>query len=103
MRGDFRQLSKKNVQIRDHFFTLLFPKDSKSLKILDIQLREVGAKRRLNGTSKVNGQTDGQIDGHTDRQTFRLIESISPEGRCLENMTAHYNSQFGVIFHYFFY
>jgi hypothetical protein len=37
----------------DHFFPLLFPKDSESLKILDIQLREVGAKRPLNGTSKV--------------------------------------------------
>ena len=30
--------------------SLLFPKDSKSLKILNFQLREVGAKRRLNGT-----------------------------------------------------
>ena len=37
----------------DHFFPLLFPKDSESLKILDIRLWEVGAKRPLNGTSKV--------------------------------------------------
>ena len=37
----------------DHFFPLLFPKDSESLKILDIQLREMGEKRPLNGTSKV--------------------------------------------------
>ena len=37
----------------NHFFPLLFPKDSESLKILDIRLREVGAKRPLNGTSKV--------------------------------------------------
>ena len=44
----------------DHFTPLLFPKDSKSLKILDIQLWEVGAKRPLNGTSKVNRHTDGQ-------------------------------------------
>jgi hypothetical protein len=50
----------------DHFFPLLFPKDSKSLKIFDIQLREVGAKRPLNGTLKVNRQTDGQTDGHFD-------------------------------------
>ena len=35
MRGDFRPL---------------FPKDSESLKILDIRLREVGEKRPLNGT-----------------------------------------------------
>ena len=32
---------------------LLFPKDSESLTILDIRLRVVGAKRPLNGTSKV--------------------------------------------------
>ena len=55
----------------DHFFPLLFPKDSESLKILDIRLQEGGAKRPLNGTSKVNrqrtdGQTDGQTDGHFD-------------------------------------
>ena len=50
----------------DHFFPLLFPKDSESLKILDIRLWEVGAKRPLNGTSKVNRQTDRQTDKHTD-------------------------------------
>ena len=43
----------KNVQILYHFLPLLFPKDSESLKILDIRLWEVGAKRPLNGTSKV--------------------------------------------------
>ena len=53
LRGDFRQFSNKNVHIQDHFFPLLFPKDSESLKILDIRLWEVGAKRPLNGTSKV--------------------------------------------------
>ena len=52
--GDFRSFLGKNVQIWDHFFPLLFPKDSESLKMLDIRLWEVGAKRRLNSTSKVN-------------------------------------------------
>ena len=60
-----------------HFFPLLSPKNSESLKILDIRLWEVGAKRPLNGTSKVNK--------HTDIWTNRLIESIGPEGRCFEN------------------
>ena len=50
---------------------LLFPKDSESLKILDIRLREVGAKRPLNGTSKVNRQTDRHTDTQTDRQPAR--------------------------------
>ena len=89
MRDDFRPLPNKNVQMLDNFFPLLFPKDSESLKILDIRLRKVGAKRRLNGTSKVNRQTNTQTDKHTDRhtdrRTNRLIESIGPEGRCFEN------------------
>ena len=61
MCGDLRPLANKDVQMLDHFFPLLFPKDSESLKILDIRLREVGAKRPLNGTSK-RGQTYGHID-----------------------------------------
>ena len=62
-----------------HFFPLLFPKDSESLKILDSRLREVGAKRPLNGTSKSE-----QTDRHTNTRTNRLIESIGPNGRCFE-------------------
>ena len=50
----FRPFLSKNVQIWDHFFPLLFPKDSESLKIIDIRLLKVGAKRRWNGTLKVN-------------------------------------------------
>ena len=56
----------------DHFFPLLFPKNFKSLKIFDIRLQEVGAKRPINGTSKVNRptdpQTNRQTDGHFDLQ-----------------------------------
>ena len=32
-------------------------------------LRKVGAKRRLDGTSKVNTRTDGQTDGQTEKET----------------------------------
>ena len=71
--GNFRPLPNKNVQIWDHFFPLLFPKDSKSLKILDIRLREVGANRRLNSTSKVNRQTDRRTE-KTDRKTDRQMD-----------------------------
>ena len=49
----------------------------------------MGAKIRLNGTSKVNRQTNRQTDRQTDRRTFRLIESIDPEGRCFENVHIH--------------
>jgi hypothetical protein len=64
----------KNVQMLDHFFALLFPKDSESLKILDIRLWEVGRKRRLNGTSKVNRRTDRQ----TDISTYKKHQPRGP-------------------------
>ena len=70
----------------DHFFPLPFPKDSESLKIFDIRLRKVGAKRPLNGTSKVNRQTNRQTDTRTHRRTFRLIESIGPIKWCFEDI-----------------
>ena len=43
--GDFTPFMSKNVQIGEHFFPILFPKDSENSKSLDIGLREVGAKR----------------------------------------------------------
>ena len=65
--------------ILDHFRTKMFksettffhyfsPRIPNLCKILDIGFREMGPKRCLNGTSKVNRQTDGQTDRHTDRQ-----------------------------------
>ena len=53
--------------ILDNFQTTMFKSEttSESLNILDIRLREVGPKRRLNGTSKVNRWTDGQTDRRT--------------------------------------
>ena len=53
LHGDFRPFPNKNFQMLDHFFPLLFPKDSESQRILDIRLWEVGAKRPVKGTSKV--------------------------------------------------
>ena len=42
----------KSFQIGDHFFPLLFPKDSENFKSFDIGFWEVGAQRRLNGVNK---------------------------------------------------
>ena len=50
--GNFTPFISKSFQIWDHFFPLLFHKNSKNLKSLDIWLREVGAKKRLNGVNK---------------------------------------------------
>ena len=77
-RGDFRPFPNKNVQIWDHSFHYFSPKDSKSIKILDIQLREMGAKRPLKGTSKVNTQTDRQTNKHMDISTYRKHRPRGP-------------------------
>jgi hypothetical protein len=42
----------KCIQNCDPFFPLFSPKDSEYFKSLDIRLREVGAKRCLNGVNK---------------------------------------------------
>ena len=66
-----------------HYFS---PKDSKNLKRLDIRLREVGAKRMLNGVRNCDGQTNR----HTDIST---IERIGPEGRFFENCLTESSGQ----------
>ena len=43
-----------------------FPQGFKSLKVLDIWLQEVGAKKHLNGTSKSE-----QTNTHTDKSIYR--------------------------------
>ena len=60
LRGNFAPFISKSFQMGDHFFPFLFPKNSKSLKFVDIRFQELGAKRRLNCTSKVNRQTNTQ-------------------------------------------
>ena len=42
--GDCTPFMSKSCQMWDHFFPLLFPKDSKNQKFLDIRLQEVGQK-----------------------------------------------------------
>ena len=44
----------------------------------------MGAKRPFKRYLK-SEQTNTQTDKHTHRRTFRLIESIGPQGRCFEN------------------
>ena len=48
----FTPFISKSIQIWDPFFSLVFPKDMENLKSLDIGLREVGAKIRLNEVNK---------------------------------------------------
>ena len=44
LRGDFTLFMRQRFTIGDHFFPILFHKDSKYLKSLDIGLHEVGTK-----------------------------------------------------------
>ena len=81
LHSNFTPFIRKIFQIWDHFFPLLFAKDSQSVKCLEIWFREMGAKRGIKSTSKVNRHTRTR----THERTFRLIESINTEGRCFEN------------------
>ena len=71
LRRYFRPLPNKKISNLRPLLPLLFPKDSESIKILDIRLWEVGAKIHLNSTSKVNTQTDRQTNRQTDILTYR--------------------------------
>ena len=61
-RGDFRPFLCKNVQIGDHFLPILFPKNSESLKFLDIQLWEVGAPNEKKISKKKTGFSGAILD-----------------------------------------
>ena len=65
LRGNFRPLANKNVQMLDHFFPILFTKDSEYLNFLDIGLWEVGEKGPLSGVIKFGGQTEKQTNTRT--------------------------------------
>ena len=71
-----------------HYFS---HKDSESLKTLDIQLREVGAKSRLNGTSKVNTQTNRHTNTHTNGH-FDLQKVSTQRADALNKIASHYGS-----------
>ena len=78
LRGNFRPLSKKNVRFWDHFFPELFPKDSESLKFLDIRLREGGANIYI---SAYMGKRDKHTYIHTYIQTdIATTRSNRPRG-----------------------
>ena len=80
--GDFTPFISKIFQMWDHFFPLLFPNYLEYLKIWDIHLLEVGAKRWYLKSE----QTHKQTNRHTHPRTNRLIESIGPEPRCFEKL-----------------
>ena len=71
--------------------SIIFPQGIRISKNIGHLTSRSVAKRPLNGTSKVNRQTDTQKDKQTQIGTFRLIESIGPKGRCFENQKSQVN------------
>ena len=74
---DFRPLPNKNAQICDHFFTLLFPKDSKYLKNIGHSTAGSGSKKTFERYLK-SEQTDTRTDGQTDKLTYRKHRPRGP-------------------------
>ena len=93
--GDFTPLISKSFKSETTSFHYISPKDSESLKILDILLWEVGEQRRFNGTSKVNRQTDRLTDTHMEKSTYRKNRPRGPMlwkvGWSLRYKFSHYN------------
>ena len=84
LRGDFRSLPIKNVQMWDHFFPLLFPQGLWISKNIGHPTSGSGGKN----TFKLYLKSEHtHTHKHTNIWTFRLIESIGPEGQCFENPT----------------
>ena len=75
----FTPFLSKKVQIRDHFFSLLFPMDFCYKKSLNIELQEVGAKGPLNGVTK--WETNLVKNPFLPRQFYTIFEQKSSNQR----------------------
>ena len=65
LRGDFTPfISIFFSQIWDHFFLLLFPKDSEPLNFLDIQVKKWGKKAFKRYLKSEQTDAHGHTDGH---------------------------------------
>ena len=77
-RGDFTPFLSKSFQIWDLFFSLLFPKDSESLRILDIRLQEVGAKRPLNWVRNTDTKKSCSVWQNLPKNNFFCAAILHP-------------------------
>ena len=86
------------VYFRPFLRSLLSITFPQGFQILDIRLQEVGAKRRLNGTSKVNTHTDKHTSKHTDKHTNTYMDKSTyrkhwPRGPMLWKVLPKLHSQ----------
>ena len=94
MARQFYTFLSKSFQIRDHFFPLLFPRDSENLKTLDIGLREVGAKRPVNGVRTTHTKKILLRKANFAQKQFFLRGDCTPFNRKIFNSET-------TSFHYF--
>ena len=79
-RRNFTSFRSKIFRIWDHLFTLLFPQ---GFQISNKFGHWTSGSKGKNWVRKCDVQTDKQTNKHTE--TFRLMESLGPEGRCFKN------------------
>ena len=60
--GDFTPFISKSFQMWDDFLPLLYPQGFRISKSFGLPILGSGGKKTLNGTSKLNRETDRQID-----------------------------------------
>ena len=70
LRGDFRPLPNKNVQILDHFFPLLFPQGFRIAKNIEHPTLGSGGKKTVKRYLK-SEHTDTQTDRHQPGQKIQ--------------------------------
>ena len=84
-----KSAKKQTFFARRPLLSITFPQGFRISKKFGHPTLGSGAKKtfkRYLKSEQTDGHTDTRTDGHTDRRTFRLIESIGPEGRCFENI-----------------
>ena len=77
LRGNFRPLPNKNVQMLDQFLTLLFPQGFRISKNIGHPTSGSGGKKTAKRFLK-SEQTDGQTHRQTDISTYRKHQPRGP-------------------------
>ena len=76
------------------FLSITFPQGFRISKNIDHPTSGYGGKKTVKRYLK-SEQTNRHTNTQTDIWTFRLIESIGPEGRCFEKQVDYNNVGFG--------
>ena len=81
----FQTTSKQKCSNVRPLLSITFPQEFRISKNIGHPTLGSGGKKTVKRYLK-SEHTDRHTDKHTHGRTFRLIESIGPEGRCFENL-----------------